>query len=375
MGDNPLNQAIQQLDNTMKTISQKVELGKQRANAYKSQIIKKLEELNNQINAIKNNNNLSSIPALRQQLLQSQNALADKTTELQTTKQQLQEATNSLQQLQNNVEQLNKDIQQKTEQINQLTESGQQKDQQIAQITEQINQLTQQKAQAEQNLAVAQQQIQDLINNIGQINTTLTSQIELIDSITTELGDIDSGEIAQKFQSIGENINTIMNMIGDQGQQAINANPNENIDVIYNNLMNANPTILLDKFFTPLRDTDKGDLIRTIQDNYQKAKSNDPNAIQAIKDALQQLKDEGIAMKFSGGRRSTRRKKARRMRGGYTYNSSKKLDRESSIISGSSTKKRRKHRRRTSTSSKSRSTSNSTSNVSSMPLSSKYNSF
>ena len=141
MSDNPLNQALEQLDTTIKTIQNKVEVGKQRVSEYKKQILLKLNDINEQINAIKNNNNLTSIPALRQQLLQSQTALAEKTNELQATKQQLQEATNTLQQLQQNSEQLNRDIQQKTEEINRLKADNSRTDQKLMKVVNEKSRL------------------------------------------------------------------------------------------------------------------------------------------------------------------------------------------------------------------------------------------
>jgi len=220
MAGNPLNSALAQLETTIGSITDKVEQNKSKVRAYKTEIINKLREVVQQLNQLKDNNNLKSIPQLKQQLEQTQTTLRDKTNELETAKSSLENATRTLQESQNNIQQLNSQIEGLNKQIQQLTDTTQQKDGQIRDLNEQLGQLTQQKTEAERNLAASQQEIDGLVQRIAQINASLANQIQLIDQIANELGNIgdDNDDVALQFKAVGDNIMSIVNMINNPGQ-------------------------------------------------------------------------------------------------------------------------------------------------------------
>ena len=364
MADGPLKDALDALDNKITSITGKVESQQQRVRVYKEQLVNKLRQLMEQINKLKTNNNLTSIPQLRQQLEETQKQLIDKTNELETTKTNLAETTQNLQELQINIEGLNKEIQDKTQQIDELERTNGEKDTQITQLQAEKQQLEQQKNEAETNLRNANQQIDTLIQRIGQINANLGNQIELIDRIANELGDLDndSDEVSIQFIAVSDNIMAIMNIINNPGQEGAEVPTevppsgqlfNQDIEQLYKQFMESDQRAK-DMLYNDLRGKTEASSISKIQNSISKARNtmdqNDPDVI-VIKSELKKLKDAGVRLNFNmpgsyGGKRKYRTMKKRnkksrkimkkRQRGGYVYSSSKELDKSSSVISESS---------------------------------------
>ena len=389
MADNPLNQALTKLNNTISTINNKVEQGKGKVKEYKQQLIQKLQELNNQIKALKNSGNLNIIPQLRQQLQESQSALAKKTDELQRTNAELEEKNRSLQEIQQKIQELTKEIQSKTEEINQLKQLNGQKDEQISQLTSQIEQLNGQiselnkkKTDAENNLLAAQNQINTFIEEIDKINKSLQAEIEKIDQISVELANVDEDEVSSNFEEIRKNITDIMGMINNpeggpvvaSGEDSsynptINDIKDLNVEDLiklqgaqkdevlqkYNNLPLDEKIVMLNTLSSQLFPPVRGKIEKILDEI--NTNPQDESNINNVKYALQQIINSN---KTRGGKRNRKHKtmkirhrKTKKilrnghvLRGGYVYSASKKLDRSSSVMSGSITRSNKKKSRR-----------------------------
>lgn len=348
MADNPLNQALSTLETTVATINQKVNANKNVAVAYKSKIIEKLEALNTQLTALKENNNLRSIPQLRQQLEQTQSNLITATRELEETKTNFATATRDLQQARTNIEELNKNIEGLTRQIAELQTSNQEKTDQIADLTQRVNQLTEDKTIAERNLASKQQEIDGYLQRIAMINGNLSTQIGLIDTIIGELGNLDNSEdqVVKGFEVVSSNIQGIINMINNPGTGGTETpNPSSTSYDIETNIANlrslrSNPDKReYTQFIRSLKD---GGVQNLINSNINTFDSGDQTSIRQI------LQDKKITVPSSrqtlGGKRrlrtmkkrNRRTRKLKKMRGGYLYPTSSKLDNDSSVITTSS---------------------------------------
>ena len=348
MGDNPLNQALSNLETTIGSINTKVEENKGSARAYKAKIIEKLKNLNKTIDELKANNNLKSIPQLRQQLEESQTKLGDATKELEDTKTNLADATRDLQESQQKIQQLNSEIENLNVQVQELQNSNQQKTDEIASLNQTLAQLTEQKNSAERNLAAKQQEIDQYIQRLATINTTLASQIGLIDTIVGELGDLDSrnDEVSQQFQAVSDNIMAIMNMVNNPSSNnnyppaAAAMSSNNNITNLRD--LRSNPDKReYNTFIQSLNREGKQAIGQQINDDINKFDSGDSTAISKIQNILTQNQINVPPLRTSGGRRRKTMKKRHRktykkMRGGYVYSVSKELDKESSVVSASS---------------------------------------
>jgi DNA repair exonuclease SbcCD ATPase subunit len=365
----PLNTALATLNTTITSITEKVDEQKTRVTNYKTALITKLGQVVQQINDLKNNSVLNSIPQLRQQLQQIpqlQQQLEEKNNELEETKRNLAETNQNLQELQRNIDQLTREIQDKNTQIQQLTQTNQNKDQEINNLNNEIQQLNQQKTAAENALAAANQQMDTLVARIGEINDFLGQQILTINRIADELGDLESGEIGDQFNLIGANLQSIIDLINNgssgtaslpqaQSQLPRSSQPVSNqafspeVEDYYNKFIRASQ-ISKDRFYNYLRTNGKGNLLNTIQTNIRGIQRIPPStqSEQQIKNVLNGLLNEGLTFNFnnvSGGkrRRKTIKKHHKRthkkIRGGYVYSSSKELDKASSIISSSSNSK------------------------------------
>jgi ABC-type transporter Mla subunit MlaD len=350
--NSPLNQALAGLGTTINSITNKVEAGKERVRAYKSQIIAKLGEVVQQLNALKDNNILKSIPQLRKQLQDSQTALQQKTQELDQTKGLLDDCNRKLAEIQQNIEQINRQLQEKTNQITELTNSGKQKDKAIQELDEQVRELDRQKQEAERNLASAQQQNNSLVERIGQINATLGNQIELINTIVAELGDLDNAndDVALQFKAVGDNIMAIMNMLNNPGQGGAEtvAQFSPDVENLYQRFINADQRAK-DNFYRNLNGTPNQSSINIIQQNIRNAiDRNNQQSINIIKSELQKILNSGNVPLLGGKSRRHKRHKTMKKRhrktkkylkGGYIYSASKELDKASSIISAPSRSK------------------------------------
>jgi DNA repair exonuclease SbcCD ATPase subunit len=356
--NSPLNQALAGLGTTINTITDKVEAGKTRVREYKAQIIAKLREVVEQLNSLKSNNNLKALPQLRKQLQDSQAALQQKTDELDQTKGQLNEANQNLQQLQQNLDQINRQIEEKNQQITDLTNSGNQKDKAIQELNAQVRELDKQKEEAEKNLVSAQQQIDSIIQKIGQLNTALVNQIQLIDTIANELGDLDNGDVAEQFRTVTDNIKAIVDMLNSAGQggaeEAAVQQQLYDVEQNFNKLVELHSQVDKGQYQRFVRGLD-GQIQNQIAQVINLVDRNDPQAIAALKQILEQNKLNVPTMMNGGksrrhkkrGGRKTMKKKHRKTRklakknykGGYVYSASKDLDKASSVISASSSSK------------------------------------
>ena len=378
--NNPLNQALTGLDTTIQSITGKVAASKTRVREYKVQIITKLREVVEQLNSLKNNNNLKALPQLRKQLQDSQVALQQKTEELDQTKGQLNEANQTLQELQQNMEQINRQLEEKNQQIVELTDSGTEKDNAIQELNAQIRELDTQKTEVGRQLASAQEQSNSLVERFGIINATLGQQIKLIDTIVDELGNLDNAndDVSIQFKAVGDNIMAIMNMINnpgqggsqqvEQGTQQVeqvseqgSQQATQQVEDLYQRFINSEQT-KKDSFYRSLNGTPNQSSINVIQNNIRRAiDRNNEQSIKDIKDELQKIINSGNVPLLGGktrrhkrhGKRKTMKKKHRKTRkpikkkykGGYVYSASRDLDKASSVISASSSSKSTSNKR------------------------------
>ena len=112
-----MEEAFKTLDDTVSSINAKILTSKQMATDYKRKIMDKLEELLNQINALKEDAKKSPVPELRQQLQTAQQSLAEKNTQLEDSQSKLDELTSRISQLtvdikakQNEIDSLNSQL-------------------------------------------------------------------------------------------------------------------------------------------------------------------------------------------------------------------------------------------------------------------------
>lgn len=287
-------QAMQQLDQTIGTITNKVQQGQERVRTYKQQMVDKLTEINRQLLSLRDNANLRNVPQLRQQLQQSQTELGNKTEELNRVKSDLEQANRTLAETRNSVEQLNRQIQEKTQQIDELnrrnddlTRSNEEKDGRLRELTDQLNTLNQQKRDAEERLSNAQRQIDAFLQQISQINERLQQQITLIDQIAGELGNVDD---IGNFTEITDNINAIINMINNPDAVPPPPPPpmNNNRSVEpYNVEPNMTNLLELDgRQFLSFIGRLNGNVQNQINQHINAARGGDQDAINAIKQIL-----------------------------------------------------------------------------------------
>ena len=366
---NPLSQALDNLGNTINSITGKVDENKQRVKDYKAKIVAKLREITGQIDSLKNNDKFKSIPGLRNTLEQTQNELQAKTNELDKTKTELAAANTSLQELRTQITDLETQITQKNDEIKRLTDAGATKDGQIQSLQDDVTRLTNEKNEAETKLADSTQQINSLIQRIAQINDTLIKQIALIDTITAELGDLDDSNdtISMEFKAVADNIISVINMLNNpMGPPSSGAVPppppprtmmapsRNTAQSNYNYLMSlSNDPNKLAKFYSENEAkglTQKG-YVDIIKANLDAAKKGDNNAKNLVMDANNNLwmSNNGLAGGRKTKRRKSRAKKStkkykRKQKGGYVYSTGsskeqKELDRRSSVVSNSSASK------------------------------------
>ena len=348
-----LNGALNQLDDTIKGISGKVEEQKARVTQYKTNLLEKLKQLKISLDGIKNNTKWQEIADLRQQLQQ----LPQLQQQLQEKIRNLDQAKETINDLQFQIQRFNQEIQAKNEQIQKLLQDGENKDNQIKDIEQQIQNLTTDKKALEDNLQAKTDEVNVLANRIQLITGSLGNQIQNINQIADQLGDLDNGEIGEQFNLITGNITAIIDILEgrrlegtESPVQQVEQEFSAEIEQLYNDLIgvsNSENQEPLKRLYTSLRSTPNALYINKIQSAINNAKRNDPIAIKQIKQALKELKEKGVNINFNipgsrGGkrRRKTMKKRHRRtrkkMRGGYNYSPSKELDKSSSVISGSS---------------------------------------
>lgn len=326
----PFDEILNTLGSTVGSIDAKVTSGKEKVSEYKSAIIARLREIVGQLDQLKRNNVLASIPALKGQLQNANAELKAKTEELEATKAQLSGANNTIADLQRQIENINSQIKTKDEEIqrakaelqNEISKSAE-KDSAIQQLNKQIEELNSQKSELQRNLEASQSQINGLIEKLKLINDSLANKIQLIDEITKDLN-LDDGEVSEGFKAIADNIKAIMIMLESTDSSASLPPPT------------STPSVKSQYDAIPKEQKDK--LPPDIRNQIKKMLENRPSGYEnTIKNMLS---SQGITLK--GGRRRNRNKrktyKNRRLklRGGYVYTSSRELDKSSSEITSRS---------------------------------------
>jgi predicted nucleic acid-binding Zn-ribbon protein len=325
-----LKGALEELNSSITSITDKVNGQKAIIASYKEKLLAKLGDLVNQIQQLKDSPALASIPQLKQQLQQIpqlQEQLRKKSGELEVANEQLNE-------LKIQIEGFNADIESRNKQIRDLEQKMGEKDGQISGLNDQVKTLTDEKTTIQNQLTAKTAEMNDLVTRIGQINAYLLQQIGLIDTITAELGDLDSGNIADQFQAISTNIQSIVNMINNPGTGGAEAIPPSQ----------PNPYPFYNKF-VKLPEQQKIEILQNLGgEEYASQIENDlQNLNESKKNNINNIlmrRYKGDLLKGGKSRCRTMKKHHKRthkkMRGGYIYSSSKELDKASSVISASS---------------------------------------
>lgn len=337
-----LNDTLEELNTSITSITNKVNGQKAIVANYKQKLINKLGELFTQIQQLKENPALASIPQLKQQLQQ----IPELQEQLKNTNIELENTKAIVIDLQKQIEKFEADIADRDKQIKELTDLNNNKDKDLSDLNDQVTKLTEEKTAIQNQLTDKTAEMNDLVTRIGNINTYLLQQIGLIDTITAELGDLDSGNIGDQFKAISENIQIIVNMINNPltgGTEAVAQPTGTGYDV------DANFTKLMALY--RLQDKREylaytrglhGKIKYMIDQNIKGAEANNPKAIKEIKNILTQHTLNIPTSRTTGGKRKRRTMKKRHRRtrkhqkGGYVYSSSKQLDKVSSVISASS---------------------------------------
>ena len=343
-----LDGALGNLDSTIKSIGDKVQEQIKRGTEYKNSLLNKLGDVANQLDEITKSSNLASIPRLQQQIEQLKQQLNEKTSELQVVQDNLKQTTQRITDLENNIQDLTRQIGDKDKQINDLTNSNQDKDAEISNLNEQKQKLETDKKNAQDALEASNKQVANLVQQIDSINKYLIQQVELINTISQELGTIDSGDIAQQFNIISTNIDTIRKLI-DTGSGGAEAPipPSQSGYDIQKNIANLRALRGPDKrqytdFIKDLRRNPKIDSndIQLLENNIRNFDNNDTNSIEQITQFLQTNKINVPPLRaLYGGKRKRKTMKKRhnkthkKIRGGYIYKESAKSKKNSEDIS------------------------------------------
>lgn len=355
MADSPLNRVLMELGETVETINEKVNAGKNKVSEYKKDIIGRLNDVLEQLKRLRqaNINTLNSIPELKNNLSKAQTELQQKTDELAQTKNQLETSNRSLTELQNRLNNITQELETKNKELeavrqelasekNKTNDILKEKDAVIQKLDEEIKNLNEQKTQTETDLARARQEIDSLVDRLSKINDALVQKIKLIDTIAGEFGD--NREVLQGFQSITDSIQAIMMMLNNpetiSTSNSTASNTSSSNTPLYNKykeLPQGQKDMVIQKLYeidSRLGDQIQDDLVGSDEKNQNGEIKR--NNIQNI------LSRNPSVFNFVGGKRRRKtmkkrhRKTQKKMRGGYVYSSSKELDKASSVISSSS---------------------------------------
>ena len=240
-----MDEALNSLGTTIGTMTQKIVTSKEAAAQYKSMIMAKLSELQDNIDKLKREAATNpQVLRLRDELQKSQDALASKTSELETSNAKLNElnakitgltdeirskdndinATNA--ELDNLKRQKEEDRQQNIRNTNAaadlqeenrgLKENNNQHDAAFSELNAQLGVLKTEKIVLEQQLDSSRQQLENFVTRIGEINARLAGEIEKINTI---LKGFDEGDnVIQQIEAIGTNLAGIIQIINNQEQ-------------------------------------------------------------------------------------------------------------------------------------------------------------
>ena len=215
MANNPLNDALTNLDTTINSITGKVNEAKANARNYRDSIIQRLKDIMEQLN----NDAFKNIGFIKKQLKDTQEELAQKTQELSESQNALSEANKEIINLREQLANCNQRIQETEQTIADLQNKVGEQTAAREHAEEELRNLQEEKKTMESQLAEAQGQLSDIIGRIAQINDTLIRQILLIDGIVEELNlPNDNGEdVTTQFKAVGDNIQAIINLINNPG--------------------------------------------------------------------------------------------------------------------------------------------------------------
>lgn len=354
MENNPFNEILQTLGNSIESINDKISAGQENVRNYKANIVERLGDVIEQLKGIQNNPIFKTIPSLRGELQNAKSALAERTNELAQTKTQLDNANASMEDLRKQIEDVNLEIRNKNEELqriqdeltNQKNETTN-KDSAIADLNNTIEQLNKQREELEGQLNTSKSEIDDLINRLSLINNQLVDKIGLIDRITQGLN-VDDPEISDGFKLIADNIQAIMNMINNpdttvRQPPVATAATKDEAEKYYNLFLNSDQR-QKDLFYRQIDTKSAG----IIQQNLRGANNGESAAIEAIKRELSSDANKDKVITYlkgsSGGKRKRNRRTMKRRgmkrgkktyKGGYVYKSDKSLDKASSIVSPS----------------------------------------
>ena len=283
---NVFDNALSTLNNTVGSITNKVEEQKGRANEYKAYIIAELGKLSAKIQTLRT---LGSCETLKREIADLKQQLQAKTDELTTANNSATALQTQVRELHQQIDTLTSQIADKDAQIKQLNSANSGKDGEIGNLQNEKRVLEEQKQTAEHNLASVNERMS---GEITAINNRLQEQIKLIDTIMDELSNEgNKREMDSQFNLINRNIDDIVSIVNSPGQAgATTGSVREIIDAI----------------------------------NAKNAKTKDSSSSSS-----------------KGGKRKTMKRRRKRtcksvLKGGYVYSSSSKLDKSSSIISSSS---------------------------------------
>lgn len=233
--------AFVELGNTIGSIEGKIKQGTAKAQQYKSMIMAKLTELMNQIEQLKEKAKNSPVPQLRQQLKDSQDALAEKTSQLAESNSKLEELnsniknlTGQLQAKDNDITRLNRDLAEleakaqeaSQENLTNTNEHSKLRDEYeelkkvdaeaAAELSRQLQIARTEQAGLQQQLDSSREQLESFVTRIGAINARLIEEIAKIDFMLNNLDD--NTDMDLQIKSIGDTLTSIVNIINNPEQ-------------------------------------------------------------------------------------------------------------------------------------------------------------
>jgi predicted nucleic acid-binding Zn-ribbon protein len=177
---------------------------------YKISIIRSLQDVDQQISALKNNEGLRS--GLNELKLVRDN-LSRTTQELNNKTRELESVTNNVKNLESTLNKNTYDLAEKNRQLDVLSDTVNGMNTSNQKLKAEVDALNSTIRGTQSELDNNKRQMDSLYATISTMNGALTQQINAIDTIATQLSE---GEDAgDQFRQIGQNINDIINMIND----------------------------------------------------------------------------------------------------------------------------------------------------------------
>lgn len=203
-----MEEALNLLNTNIGQINTKVAKAKENVSDYKISIIRSLQDVVQQISALKNNEGLRS--GLNELKLVRDN-LSRTTQELNNKTRELESVTNNVKNLESTLNKNTYELAEKNKQLDLLTDTVNGVNTSNQKLKAEVDTLNSTIRGTQTELDNNKRQMESLYNTIGTMNGALTQQINDIDTIATQLSEgEDAGE---QFRQIGQNINDIINMI------------------------------------------------------------------------------------------------------------------------------------------------------------------